>query len=66
MCRGCPLRVGHWLLTIDHDGAPLLGFGHTQRMTLARSAAKPAQALAVLEMGALERFGFDDADLALQ
>jgi L-asparaginase II len=34
-------------------------------MTLARSAAKPAQALAVLETGALERFGFDDADLAL-
>src|SRR6202012_1398526 len=32
---------------------------------VARSAAKPAQALAVLETGALERFGFDEADLAL-
>jgi L-asparaginase II len=32
---------------------------------LARSAAKPAQALAVVETGALERFGFDEADLAL-
>jgi L-asparaginase II len=30
-----------------------------------RSAAKPAQALAVAETGALERFGFDDTDLAL-
>jgi L-asparaginase II len=36
-----------------------------EKRTLARSAAKPAQALAVLETGALERFGFDEADLAL-
>jgi L-asparaginase II len=50
---------------VDAQGRLLYAFGDPSRMTLARSAAKPAQALAVLETGALERFGFDDADLAL-
>jgi L-asparaginase II len=50
---------------VDADGRLLFSFGDPHRLTLARSAAKPAQALAVLETGALERFGFDDADLAL-
>ncbi len=50
---------------VDTEGRLLHAFGDPSRMTLARSAAKPAQALAVLETGALERFGFDDADLAL-
>ena len=50
---------------VNAEGRLLYAFGDPTRMTLARSAAKPAQALAVLETGALERFGFDDADLAL-
>src|ERR1700692_59251 len=50
---------------VDAEGQLLYAFGNPARMTLARSAAKPAQAVAVLETGALERFGFDDADLAL-
>jgi L-asparaginase II len=50
---------------VDADGRLLASFGDPSRVTLARSAAKPAQALAVLETGALERFGFDEADLAL-
>ena len=50
---------------VDADGRLLYSFGDPYRMTLPRSAAKPAQALAVLETGALERFGFNDADLAL-
>jgi L-asparaginase II len=50
---------------VNAEGRLLYAFGDPLRMTLARSAAKPAQALAVLETGALERFGFDDADLAL-
>lgn len=50
---------------VDQDGRLLRQFGSPQRLTLARSAAKPAQALAVIETGALERFGFDLADLAL-
>ncbi|WP_429301170.1 asparaginase [Paraburkholderia sp. GAS199] len=50
---------------VDARGQLLYSFGDPRRVTLARSAAKPAQALAVLETGALERFGFDEADLAL-
>jgi L-asparaginase II len=50
---------------VDATGRLLYSFGDPARVTLARSAAKPAQALAVLETGALERFGFDAADLAL-
>ncbi|CAN7244579.1 asparaginase [Caballeronia sp. LjRoot34] len=50
---------------VDDEGRLIYTFGDPSRMTLARSAAKPAQALAVLETGALDRFGFDDADLAL-
>lgn len=57
-------HVAH-VAVVDQDGRVLLGFGDPSRHTLARSAAKPAQALAVVETGALERFGFDDADLAL-
>jgi L-asparaginase II len=50
---------------VDAAGRLLYGFGNPHRPTLPRSAIKPAQALAVLETGALERFGFTDADLAL-
>ncbi|KAJ0275313.1 hypothetical protein CBS470a_011364, partial [Colletotrichum nupharicola] len=34
-------------------------------MTLARSAAKPVQILALLEIEGFDKFGFDDSDLAL-
>lgn len=50
---------------VDAEGRLLYALGDPARLTLARSAAKPAQALAVIETGALERFGFDEADLAL-
>jgi L-asparaginase II len=50
---------------VDADGRLLYAWGDPHRVTLVRSAAKPAQALAVVETGALERFGFEDADLAL-
>lgn len=50
---------------VDEVGNILYSFGDPRRMTLARSAAKPAQALAVLESGAFSQFDFDDADLAL-
>lgn len=50
---------------VDAQGRLIYAFGDPQRLTLPRSAVKPAQALAVLETGALERFGFDEADLAL-
>lgn len=53
------------IAVVDSDGTLLYRFGDPFRMTLARSAAKPMQALAVMETGALERFAFDAADLAL-
>ncbi len=50
---------------VDAEGTLLFAFGDPFRATLARSAAKPAQALAILETGAADRYGFDAADLAL-
>lgn len=50
----------------DATGKLLFAVGDPSRMTLARSAAKPVQALAILETGCFEKFlGLDDADLAL-
>lgn len=65
--RGASIENAHvaHVAVVDASGRLLWSFGDPARMTLARSAAKPAQALAVLETGALERFGFDEADLAL-
>ncbi|MDO3432091.1 asparaginase [Rhizobium sp. CBN3] len=50
---------------VDAKGRLLYALGDPTRLTLARSAAKPAQALAILETNGVERYGFDDADLAL-
>ena len=50
---------------VDAAGRLLYRYGDPQRPTLPRSAIKPAQALTALESGAFERFGLDDADLAL-
>ncbi|KAJ6083519.1 hypothetical protein N7467_007654 [Penicillium canescens] len=50
---------------VDATGKLLFAIGDPGRMTLARSAAKPIQALAILETGVCDQFGFDDADLAL-
>jgi L-asparaginase II len=57
-------HIAH-VAVVDTEGRLLYACGDPSRVTLVRSAAKPAQALAVVETGALERFGFDDADLAL-
>lgn len=53
------------IAVVDASGRLLYRFGDPFRMTLARSAAKPAQALAVIETGGFDRFDFDEADLAL-
>lgn len=50
---------------VDAKGTLLYAVGDPARITLARSAAKPAQALAILETGCFDRFNFDEADLAL-
>ncbi|KAH7325666.1 putative thermolabile L-asparaginase [Stachybotrys elegans] len=50
---------------VDSTGRLLFSLGNPSRLTLARSAVKPAQTLAVLETGAHETFDFDEADVAL-
>ncbi|EGE59843.1 UNVERIFIED_ORG: L-asparaginase II [Rhizobium esperanzae] len=50
---------------VDAKGRLLYALGNPERMTLARSAAKPAQALAILETEGFAGYGFDDADIAL-
>ncbi|CAG7928563.1 unnamed protein product [Penicillium olsonii] len=50
---------------VDSTGKLLSSVGDPTRITLARSAAKPIQSLAILETGAFDKFDFDDADLAL-
>ncbi|KAJ4321013.1 hypothetical protein N0V84_005594 [Fusarium piperis] len=49
----------------DAEGNILFSVGNPSRITLVRSAVKPAQAVAVFETGGFEKAGFDDADLAL-
>ncbi|KAH7197775.1 L-asparaginase II [Fusarium flagelliforme] len=56
---------GVHIAVTDTRGNVLFSAGNPSRMTLSRSAAKPAQAVAVIETGAMEKYGFDDVDLAL-
>ncbi|KAJ5151302.1 uncharacterized protein N7482_010554 [Penicillium canariense] len=58
-------RHGVHAAIVDASGRLLYAVGDPTRMTLVRSAAKPAQALAIVETGALQKFNLDDADLAL-
>ena len=50
---------------VDGTGRLLYSVGDALRLTLIRSSVKPAQALAVAESGAIDRYGFDEADIAL-
>lgn len=50
---------------VDGNNNLLYSLGDPSRLTLARSAAKPFQALAILETGAAEMVDFDEADVAL-
>src|SRR3984893_9802404 len=58
-------RPAAHVAVVDAHGTLLWCFGDPRRATLPRSAIKPAQALAILESGAFERFALDEADLAL-
>jgi L-asparaginase II len=49
----------------DATGKLLYAVGNPQRLTLLRSSAKPFQTLAVLETPGFEKYGFDEADVAL-
>ncbi|KAI9902353.1 hypothetical protein N3K66_001705 [Trichothecium roseum] len=50
---------------VDASGRLLYSVGDPHRVTLIRSAAKPVQALAVAETGALDSSSFGDEELAL-
>ncbi|KAK1727771.1 L-asparaginase II [Colletotrichum acutatum] len=49
----------------DACGSLLYAVGDPSRLTLARSAANPAQILALLEIEGFEQFAFDDMEIAL-
>ncbi|KPV45438.1 asparaginase [Alicyclobacillus ferrooxydans] len=50
---------------VSAEGKQIAHYGDTELVTFARSSAKPIQAIPVVESGALDAFGFDEADLAL-
>ena len=50
---------------VDAEGAVVRAWGDTDRITHPRSAAKPLQALALVETGAADAFGLGDVELAL-
>jgi L-asparaginase II len=58
------VHFGH-VVVCDATGAILESFGNAEQATYFRSSAKPLQALAVVESGAADRFGFTSAELAL-
>lgn len=53
------------IAAIQRDGTLLASCGNAQRWIFARSSAKPLQAIPLVESGALETYGFTDAELAL-
>lgn len=50
---------------VDAEGEVLWSLGDPLSRAFFRSSAKPIQALAMVESGAADAFGFDDADLAI-
>lgn len=50
---------------VDAAGDPVVAWGDIDRLVYGRSAIKPLQALPVIESGAAEAFGLDDAEITL-
>lgn len=53
------------LAVLDADGSVVLALGDIDRPVFPRSAVKAFQALPLIESGAADRFGLDNAELAL-
>ncbi|HRK24025.1 MAG TPA: asparaginase [Beijerinckiaceae bacterium] len=53
------------LVVADADGRIVAALGDGERRAFPRSAVKALQALVLMESGAADRFGLDDADIAL-
>lgn len=54
-----------WIAVARGDGSLVTHVGDPERLTFARSAMKPFQAIPVVERGAVDRFGFGDAELSI-
>jgi L-asparaginase II len=50
---------------VDADGATVLALGDIDKPVYPRSAVKPLQALALVESGAVDLYGFGDEEIAL-
>ena len=59
------IHRGHIAVT-DHTGKILWKLGDPERLTFARSSAKPLQAIPVAESGALEHYGITPQELAVR
>lgn len=57
-------HIGH-VAVVNCEGELLHACGDAQRLTYIRSCAKPIQALAALESGALDAYGISEEELAL-
>ncbi|WP_169832973.1 asparaginase [Geosporobacter ferrireducens] len=57
-------HIGH-IAVVDHTGKILYHYGNPDRITFARSSAKPMQAVPVLESGAADAYGITEREIAL-
>lgn len=57
-------HIGH-VAVVDYTGKLLYHYGNPDRVTFARSSAKPMQAIPVVESGAVDAYGITDRELAL-
>lgn len=67
MTRGGIVESEHrgWVAVAKADGTLHASCGDPERVTFARSAMKPFQAVAAIESGAAGRFGFGDQEIAV-
>lgn len=65
--RGQLLESAHsgHIAVVNSEGELLYSLGDTKRVTYARSSMKPLQAIPIVESGAMEFYGMDEADLSL-
>lgn len=54
-----------FIVVVDDSGRVLHAIGNPNEIVFARSAAKPLQALAILDYGAIEKYGFHAEEIAL-
>lgn len=57
-------HIGH-IAVVDYTGKILYHYGNPERVTFARSSAKPIQAIPCIESGAVDTYNINDKELAL-